>query len=593
VFSTVVAAGSVSVDEDSGAYNQPWATKIAPAAGLNLVPPRATDEASQTVRFEVSNDRTGLFAVAPSVDPSGNLRFTPAANANGIVNVVVRAIDNGPSDGPNQNQSLPLTFTLTINSMNDAPIGVDDLFDGNEDNLLTIAAPGVLVNDTDVDLPNDSLSISSFQATSLLGATVVMLPTGSFTYDPRGSAGLQALIGGETARDVFTYIVRDQAGSIGSVATVTITVAGSNDPPVAINDRINVPFGVTTLLDVLTNDRDADTPIDPRTVEIGQLASHGTVTTRLDGRIEYRPNPGYRGPDSITYRVRDSLGALSNEATVTINVNSPPIAVADSVFTPINTAVVIDVLRNDSDPDGSINRSTVTIVLGPDGGTATVQADGTIRFTPGAGFTGATSLQYSFLDNEGLSSNVANVAIQVVNSTNQNPVNKLDVNADGFVSPIDVLIVVNDLNFNGTRVLPNNVPVPPFLDVNGNRSVDPLDVLELINFINSRGSAGAGEGEASMATLGYSQEDVMMVPTAEIVRATQEIHQKSLETYRIDSAVSNFAADSIYGPRLAASQILDSDSADSLESYLASWSSHKTKKSSNTFDSLFAEEDWM
>jgi hypothetical protein len=103
----------------------------------------------------------------------------------------------------------------------------------------------------------------------------------------------------------------------------------------------------------------------------------------------------------------------------------------------------------------------------------------------------------------------------------RNPANALDVNADGFITPIDALLVINDLNRNGPRDLPNepNPPVPPYLDVNGDTFVSPLgDVLPLINYLNTDGSGEAegeggamavvetGEGEASdpHSDLGYS-----------------------------------------------------------------------------------------
>jgi hypothetical protein len=80
----------------------------------------------------------------------------------------------------------------------------------------------------------------------------------------------------------------------------------------------------------------------------------------------------------------------------------------------------------------------------------------------------------------------------------RNPVNGADVDQSGFVVPLDALIIINDLNRNGPRQLPNppvppNVP-PPFLDVNGDGFVTALDVLAVINVLNS---ASAGEGEKS------------------------------------------------------------------------------------------------
>jgi hypothetical protein len=82
-----------------------------------------------------------------------------------------------------------------------------------------------------------------------------------------------------------------------------------------------------------------------------------------------------------------------------------------------------------------------------------------------------------------------------------NPNNRFDVTGDGFVSPIDVLQIVNYIN-SGLPPRPPIPPVvvPPYLDVDSNGFVDPLDVLAVINYINSNisgGNGAGGEGEGS------------------------------------------------------------------------------------------------
>ncbi|MDX1927208.1 MAG: dockerin type I domain-containing protein [Pirellulaceae bacterium] len=75
----------------------------------------------------------------------------------------------------------------------------------------------------------------------------------------------------------------------------------------------------------------------------------------------------------------------------------------------------------------------------------------------------------------------------------QNTLNRFDVNRSSEVSPLDALLVINELNARGSRSLvgSNFVP-PPFVDVNGDSSVSPIDVLLVINFLNARAN---GEGE--------------------------------------------------------------------------------------------------
>ena len=66
-----------------------------------------------------------------------------------------------------------------------------------------------------------------------------------------------------------------------------------------------------------------------------------------------------------------------------------------------------------------------------------------------------------------------------------NPINPFDVNNNGDVDPLDVLIIINEINRNGTRALnPNFDLALPFVDPNRNGSIDPLDVLVVINEIN-------------------------------------------------------------------------------------------------------------
>ncbi|MBI2477539.1 MAG: hypothetical protein HYV60_02475, partial [Planctomycetia bacterium] len=75
----------------------------------------------------------------------------------------------------------------------------------------------------------------------------------------------------------------------------------------------------------------------------------------------------------------------------------------------------------------------------------------------------------------------------------QNQINANDVNGDGFVSPLDVLIVINFLNAGNTS-LPTELGDPPiFLDVSGDNAVSPLDALIVINFLNAASSSGEGE----------------------------------------------------------------------------------------------------
>jgi hypothetical protein len=279
--------------------------------------------------------------------------------------------------------------------------------------------------------------------------------------------------------------------------TFAISVTDTNDPPIAIEDFYWVSLDTPQFLSLLENDTDSDRSVDLGEIEIVGSPQHGIANRTSDGRVLYTPAEGYRGHDSFTYRLRDSLGGVSNQASVRIRVNSAPTPVADSLLAKQGVTTTLHVLANDSDPDGTLDPSTLSIVSFPSMADLVVQTDGRILFTPRSGFLGPTQFRYVVSDTDGRKSAPTDVTVLVVVSVYQNPRSRYDVDDDGSVSPLDVLVLVNLLNSTGVSLPVDGLPgPPPYVDVNGDASVDPLDVLDVINFINSRTVQGSGEGEA-------------------------------------------------------------------------------------------------
>ena len=216
-----------------------------------------------------------------------------------------------------------------------------------------------------------------------------------------------------TGPDSFSYRVKDNLGADSNVATVSITV---NAPPLASNDTATTNQNVAAVINVLGNDSDSDGTLDPTSVTIVSPAGHGTTSVNpTTGAITYTPAANYTGPDSFSYRVKDNLGAESNVATVSITVNAPPLASNDTATTNQNVAAVINVLGNDSDSDGTLDPTSVTIVSPAGHGTTSVNpTTGAITYTPAANYTGPDSFSYKVKDNRGADSNVATVSITVV-----------------------------------------------------------------------------------------------------------------------------------------------------------------------------------
>ncbi|NWF71076.1 MAG: tandem-95 repeat protein, partial [Chloroflexi bacterium] len=331
------------------------------------------------------------------LNPDGSFTYTPNANFNGSDTFTYRA-----SDG-NLYSNDPLV-TITITAANDSPTADNDSYTVAEDMLLSVTAPGVLGNDSDLD--GDTLTAVLVSTTS--NGTLALNADGSFTYTPNTN-----YCGG----DSFSYKANDGMAD-SNVATVTITVDCVNDAPVAVNDSYSTaedtPLNGTT---VLVNDSDADTPYgDTFTAVLVSTTTNGTLAFNSDGTFTYTPNANFNGSDSFTYRAYDGE-AYSDIATVTITVNAvndAPMAVADC--TPGYTTdedIALNgssVLANDSDPDG--DTLTAVLVSTTSNGTLAFNSDGTFSYTPNLNFNGSDSFSYNANDGT-VDSNVVSVCINV------------------------------------------------------------------------------------------------------------------------------------------------------------------------------------
>ncbi|WP_143479030.1 Ig-like domain-containing protein, partial [Pseudomonas aeruginosa] len=161
------------------------------------------------------------------------------------------------------------------------------------------------------------------------------------------------------------------------------------------------------------------------------------------GNVVFTPNANYNGPASFTYTVSDGNGG-SSTVTVTVNVgavNDAPVAGNDIASTPINTPLTnIPVLANDSDVDGDSLTVTSATLNNPAQGSVSINADGTLNFTPAANVTGAVVIGYTVSDGKG---GTANATLTVNVGANTPP-----VSADATVSGTeDTPLVLTRANF--------------------------------------------------------------------------------------------------------------------------------------------------
>ncbi len=578
------AGGNITVDEDSPTYTDTWATNIAAAAGLLDDPQTAGDEANQGLDFNVVADRPELFSVQPTISSTGVLTFTPQADAFGQAVITATLVDRGPANAGDDNTSDTATFTVTINPTNDRPVAVADSFNTTEDSSLNVLATGLLRNDTDVDLPLDSLSVVAGDVVTDAGVTVTLNADGSFTYDATSQEDFQQLQAGQSVFDRFTYTIQDTAGSVSLPGTVTIRVDGIDDAPVANDDTFSIGVGNGRDLPILANDTDVDSTIDPQTIDITANPAFGSVEVNGLGIVRYTPDAGFRGADTFRYTVRDSSGNISNEAIVTVNVNSAPVAADDSAITVKNEAIEIDILGNDRDIDGTIDPTTVRIERDAVNGVVEVLQDGSVRFTPNTNVSGEATFSYSVRDNVGTPSNVATVTVQILNSKWQNPSGFLDVNADGTVSPIDALILINYINSGAeTDLRLTDIEPAPYLDPNGDEIVTPSDVLMVINFLNANSAGGEGEASTDYAMM-VTPEQVIATVGPQIVKEIEA----ELEALRM-SVLAEGEADELASQAAVDFRDLDDDEA-VMDALTCSHDEEAKSEFDSAIDDLFSDD---
>ncbi|MEW6569798.1 MAG: Ig-like domain-containing protein [Nitrospirota bacterium] len=310
------------------------------------------------------------------------------------------AIWTAPSDGgyPVYDRShSPGGMLIYLQVGASSLVATDDTYSVNEDAILTVVAPGVLTGETGTTAVLNS---------STTNGAIVLNTDGSFTYTPNANFN---------GTDIFTYRSTDGI-TYSNVATVTITVNPINDAPVAVDDTSSTVEATAVIINVLANDTDVDG--DPLTVSFVTQGTNGLVVINPDNTVTYTPTPGFTGTDTFTYTANDGT-ADSNVATVTVtvnpHVNTPPVATDDYASTTVNVPVTINVVLNDTDPDGTIDPTTVAIVTQPTrGGSVVNHNNGTVTFTPKKNFRGTDTFTYTVNDNEGATSNVATVRVNVV-----------------------------------------------------------------------------------------------------------------------------------------------------------------------------------
>jgi VCBS repeat-containing protein len=343
-----------------------------------------------TLRIVGANAANGQV----EINADGRLLYTPDPNFNGVDQITYTVADEA-------GRRATAGVTVTVLATNDAPTArtLADRVSNTGD------AVDLPTGDFFADLDGDLLT---FAATGL--------PPG-LAIDADGRvAGRIAPGASANAPYAVTITATDPSGAS---VSVDFTWTVDNLVPLAGADVFQVAEDGVLQGELLGNDRDPDggalivdeMPVDgPR---------NGTLTLGSDGRFSYLPNRDFNGVDAFTYRVRDADGGTAT-ATVTIEVtavNDAPIAIADRAMTVEDAPITIAVLPNDSDADG--DRLTLVDAAAANG-TVSINADGTLSYTPDIDFSGTDTITYRIADGQGGIS--TGTAVVTVTSVNDAPV---------------------------------------------------------------------------------------------------------------------------------------------------------------------------
>ena len=398
------AGGDVSVDEDSGIHTgHHWASDISVGPA---------NESGQVPSFEVSSDNPSLFASGPSVDADGTLSFTPALNAHGSATVSVTIEDDGGTLSGGADTGNTVSFTVTVNPVNDAPAcPASTSITRNEDsgsieglwNFICSDVEGDTLTFT-VDVPPASVGIDQDPS----GSFTITLPT---DFNGSDSIFIEAS-DGNGGTDTFE---------------VLLTIDPVNDAPIVTNDTNSGDEDGGPILGHLSGNG-SDIDGDDLTFAVDGDPSDGTLTLNANGTYSYTPDPDFNGTDSFTYVANDGT---TNSAPATVTITVGPVNDAPVADNDVNSgnedggAINGDVSLNDSDVDE--DELTFTLVDDVGHGDLTLNPNGTYSYVPGLHFHGVVSFTYRA--NDGLLDSATATVTITVASVNDAPIVTDDTNS--------------------------------------------------------------------------------------------------------------------------------------------------------------------
>ncbi|QDU30868.1 hypothetical protein ETAA8_60170 [Anatilimnocola aggregata] len=306
----------------------------------------------------------------------------------------------------------------------------EDQFYGDRDPNLNLVVNGLRVSGvTTIDTGADA-DLVSIQGSYFNNRFLVNTNLGNDTLDIRTTRfNSLASLNGSSGTDRLNRYDNSFGSSLYIYSFETRTndfehSPGSNLGPTVGNDTVTVAEGGSVTVSVLTNDTANNGTINTSSLAIVQQPARGSATVNTNGTITYVNNGSEIASDTFTYTVRDSLGNISNTATVAVTVtpiNDIPVAGADSFTIVAGTTTALNLAANDTDAEGRLSLGSIVIVQQPTNGTIGVNANGTVSFTQNGTSVTSDSFRYTIADLDGGVSLPVTVNLTITPAANTAP----------------------------------------------------------------------------------------------------------------------------------------------------------------------------
>ncbi|MCG8599662.1 MAG: Ig-like domain-containing protein [Verrucomicrobiales bacterium] len=343
------------------------------------------------------------------------------------------------------------TVTVTVTGTNDGPTAVNDTGAVGEDATTTI---DLLDNDSDPDT-NDNLSVVSINGiaaggtiTLPSGALLTVNDDGTVVYDTNGQ--FDSLDETQSATDTFTYTISDGNGGT-DTATATVTINGTNDPTVTSPDEATTDEGNPVTIDVLDNDEDPDDTLTVASVDDSGLPGDASVTNNGTD-VTFHPGTAFNDlgvgeTETVTFTYTTNTGATETVTVTVTGTNDGPTAVNDTGATDQDTAILINVTGNDSDPDTN-DSLLVQSVSQPARGSVSITGGG-VRFDPGSDFDyldagESTSVTFDYVVTDGNGGSDSATVTVTVTGADDPLVAVTDFGTTSESSPVTINVLDND-----------------------------------------------------------------------------------------------------------------------------------------------------